>query len=60
MIQASDEALVTVKALESLLAFASKLSNIYYYVTPGVLVQHNVLSGNIFQMGDVDCCKCSL
>lgn len=51
MVQTAEEALVTVKTRGSLHAFAGGLSNIYYYTTPNVLVQDNVLSGNVFQMG---------
>ncbi len=52
MVQASDRALVTLKPLGSLQAFASGMSNVYYYVTPGNLYQHTMISGNVFQMGD--------
>lgn len=51
LVQAANESLVTVKTRGILQAFASEMSNIYYYTTPSELLQHNVLSGNVFQMG---------
>lgn len=50
MVQASHHALVTVHATESLQAFADMMSNVYYYVEPQELFQHNSLSGNVFLM----------
>lgn len=50
LVQATDAALVTVKTTDVLRAFASGMSNIYYYTQPGDLLQHNLLSGNVFQM----------
>ncbi len=50
MVQAADQSLVTVRTRGSLRAFAGGMSNIYYYTTPGQLLQHSVLSGNVFNM----------
>ncbi|MBA2653572.1 MAG: DUF2807 domain-containing protein [Gammaproteobacteria bacterium] len=51
LVQAADESFVTVRSVGSLQAFASGMSNVYYYAKPGELIQHNVLSGNVFPMG---------
>lgn len=51
LIQAADWSLVTVRAIRSLHAFASGMSNVYYYSRPYELLQHQALSGNVLQMG---------
>jgi hypothetical protein len=49
-VQAGDDALVTVCTYGSLRAFATDMSNIYYYTPPAHLIKHSALSGNILPM----------
>lgn len=53
LVQAADDALVTVRTIGDLRAFAGGQSNVYYYTKPYNLLQHTRLSGNVLQMG---CC----
>lgn len=50
MVQSGDKALVTLKTSGSLQAFATGMSNVYYYTTPGDTYKHSMFSGNVFQM----------
>jgi hypothetical protein len=49
-VQAGDDALVTVYTPESLRAFATDMSTIYYYTPPAHLIKHSAFSGNILPM----------
>jgi Putative auto-transporter adhesin, head GIN domain len=51
MVQAEDGSLITVRTYGILRAFASGVSNIYYYVRPRGLLEHTFLSGNVLYLG---------